>query len=72
LLSSIDFLAPKARQNEWYLSLLESIPKAYTNQPEMKLEAYPGLAYAKALCLRNIEEEKKQVSWRAGRFESLS
>lgn len=35
----------------------------------MKLEAYPGLAYAKALCLRNIEEEKKQVSSKANRFE---
>lgn len=43
----IDFLAPKAKEDEWLLSLL-SIGG---------IEKYPGLAYAKALSLRNLEIE---------------
>lgn len=48
----IDFLAPKAKQDEWFLGMLESLPAAY---PHMRVANYPGLAFAKALCLRNIE-----------------
>ncbi|KAM0755682.1 DUF654-domain-containing protein [Meredithblackwellia eburnea MCA 4105] len=55
MLCFIDFLAPKAKQNTWFLDLLVALPAAY---PEMRIEAYPGLAYAKALCLRSMEEER--------------
>lgn len=54
---SIDFLAPKSKQNDWFLSFLTKLPIAY---PSINLESYPGLAYGKALCLRNIEEDKSQ------------
>lgn len=58
---SLDMLAPKARQYDWFMDALETLPKAYPHQPEMRLESYPGLAYAKALCLRAREEDKGQV-----------
>ncbi|KAK4691433.1 transcription factor 25, partial [Phenoliferia sp. Uapishka_3] len=57
MLVYIDFLAPKAKQHTWFLSLLTSLPTAY---PEMRIESYPGLAYAKALCLRGLEEESSE------------
>jgi hypothetical protein len=55
----IDFLAPKAGQNEWFLKLVPTLETAY---PDMHVESYPGLAFAKALVLRNMEDEKKEVS----------
>jgi hypothetical protein len=56
---SIDFLAPKARQGPWFLSLLDALHVAY---PSMRVASYPGLAYAKALCLRGMEEDAGEVS----------
>lgn len=56
---SVDFLAPKAKQNSWFLSMLEALSTAY---PDMRIQSYPGLAYAKALCLRGLEEEASEVS----------
>ena len=38
---------------------MPALDKAY---PEMCIKSYPGLAYAKALCLRNVEQERKSVS----------
>ncbi|KAM0788962.1 hypothetical protein ACM66B_003035 [Microbotryomycetes sp. NB124-2] len=60
MLTFIDFLAPKARQNDWFILMLTALPKAYPHQQEMRLEVYPGIAFAKALCLRNVEEDKNQ------------
>ncbi|KAK4055535.1 hypothetical protein OIV83_000081 [Microbotryomycetes sp. JL201] len=60
MLTFVDFLAPKARQNEWFMSMLDALPKAYPQQEEMRLEIYPGLAFAKALCLRNVEEDNHE------------
>ncbi|GAA6064435.1 hypothetical protein JCM10212_006097 [Sporobolomyces blumeae] len=57
MLCWIDFLAPKANQNEWFLKL---VPALDTSYPEMRAACYPGLAFAKALVLRNLEEEKKE------------
>ena len=64
MLGSLDFLAPKARQGKWLLSLLSDLPKAYAaaDLPEgsaLKLETYPGLAYAKSLVLFDAEEDAK-------------
>lgn len=50
----LDFLAPKAGQHDWFLSLLDTVSTAY---PEMRLSSYPGLAFAKALCLRGLEKD---------------
>lgn len=58
-LGSIDFLAPKSGQNSWFLSTLDALKNAY---PQMRLDNYPGLAYAKALCIRGLEEENSEVS----------
>lgn len=55
----VDVLAPKAGQNDWLSRLVPALDKAY---PEMRIQSYPGLAYAKALCLRNVEQERKSVS----------
>ena len=55
----LDVLAPKAGQNDWLSRLVPALDKAY---PEMCIQSYPGLAYAKALCLRNVEQERKSVS----------
>ncbi|GAA5892945.1 transcriptional repressor TCF25 family protein [Sporobolomyces salmoneus] len=57
MLCWIDFLAPKAGQNDWFLKLLPTLATAY---PDMHVESYPGLAFAKALVLRNMEDEKKE------------
>ncbi|GAA5983888.1 hypothetical protein JCM5350_007587 [Sporobolomyces pararoseus] len=57
MLCWIDFLAPKAGQNEWFLKLVPTLEAAY---PDLHVESYPGLAFAKALVLRNMEEEKKE------------
>ncbi|GAA5950839.1 hypothetical protein JCM21900_002036 [Sporobolomyces salmonicolor] len=57
MLCWIDFLAPKAGQNDWFLKFVPAMEAAY---PEMRVMSYPGLAYAKALVLRNMEEEKKE------------
>ncbi|GAA5864219.1 hypothetical protein JCM1840_006705 [Sporobolomyces johnsonii] len=57
MLCWIDFLAPKAGQNDWFLKFVPAMEVAY---PEMRVTSYPGLAYAKALVLRNMEEEKKE------------
>lgn len=54
----IDFLAPKAGQNDWFLKFVPALDAAY---PDMHITSYPGLAFAKALVLRNMEEEKKEV-----------
>ncbi|GAA6031122.1 hypothetical protein JCM8097_004014 [Rhodosporidiobolus ruineniae] len=59
MLCWIDFLAPKAGQQAWFFNLLSSLDAAY---PEMRFHAYPGLAFAKALCVRNEEEEAKDKS----------
>ncbi|KDE05520.1 hypothetical protein MVLG_04113 [Microbotryum lychnidis-dioicae p1A1 Lamole] len=58
MLCFLDFLAPKSGQNEWLLSLLEELPKVYPNQPECQVDLYPGLAYAKALCLRQLHPKE--------------
>ncbi|GAA5880701.1 hypothetical protein JCM16303_004317 [Sporobolomyces ruberrimus] len=57
MLCWIDFLAPKAGQNDWFLKLVPSLDLAY---PDMRITSYPGLAFAKALVLRNMEDEKKE------------
>jgi len=57
----IDFLAPKAGQNDWFLKFVPTLDAAY---PDMNITSYPGLAFAKALVLRNMEEEKKEVRQR--------
>lgn len=54
---SIDFLAPKARQDLWFLAFVETLPSVY---PSSQIASYPGLLYAKALCLRNMEEDKNE------------
>jgi hypothetical protein len=54
----LDFLAPKANQNEWFYKLISTLDAAY---PGMRVNAYPGLWFAKALCVRNEEEEAKEV-----------
>jgi hypothetical protein len=54
----IDFLAPKAGQNDWFHKLLSSLDAAY---PNMRINNYPGLWFAKALVARNEEEEAKEV-----------
>ncbi|GAA5970504.1 hypothetical protein JCM11641_007329 [Rhodosporidiobolus odoratus] len=56
MLCWIDFLAPKAGQQDWFFKLLPSLDTAY---PHMGVYNYPGLWYAKALCVRNEEEEAK-------------
>ncbi|BGP47134.1 hypothetical protein JCM10450v2_002986 [Rhodotorula kratochvilovae] len=56
MLCWIDFLAPKAGQNDWFFSTVAALDAAY---PHMRVHSYPGLAYAKALCIRNQEEERK-------------
>lgn len=80
MLLFIDFLMPKAKQDQWFLSFLEKYPVAYpasvccsllfsssgvskltTIEGEQRLESYPGLAFAKALCLRNLEADKSEV-----------
>lgn len=55
----MDVLAPKAGQNDWLSRLGPALDKAY---PEMCIQSYSGLAYAKALCLRNVEQERQSVS----------
>ncbi|GAA5857389.1 hypothetical protein JCM5353_004402, partial [Sporobolomyces roseus] len=57
MLCWIDFLAPKAGQNDWFLKFVPTLDAAY---PDMNITSYPGLAFAKALVLRNMEEEKKE------------
>ncbi|GAA5869918.1 hypothetical protein JCM3774_000528 [Rhodotorula dairenensis] len=56
MLCWVDVLAPKAGQNDWLSRLVPALDKAF---PEMCIQGYPGLAYAKALCLRNMEQERK-------------
>ncbi|GAA5986748.1 hypothetical protein JCM10908_000879 [Rhodotorula pacifica] len=56
MLCWLDVLAPKAGQNDWLSRLAPALEKAY---PDMYISSYPGLAYAKALCLRNVEQERK-------------
>ncbi|BGP07100.1 Transcription factor 25 [Rhodotorula toruloides] len=58
MLCWLDLLAPKAGQHEWFFKLIPALEAAY---PSMCISGYPGLAYAKALCLRNQEEEKKET-----------
>ncbi|GAA6012136.1 hypothetical protein JCM10207_005144 [Rhodosporidiobolus poonsookiae] len=62
MLCWIDFLAPKASQQEWFFKLIPTLEAAY---PEMRITHYPGLAYANALCVRNDEEEKKDGNERS-------
>ncbi|BGP54746.1 hypothetical protein JCM8202v2_002333 [Rhodotorula sphaerocarpa] len=56
MLCWLDVLAPKAGQNDWLLRLVPALEKAY---PEMCIRGYPGLAFGRALALRNLEQEKK-------------
>lgn len=61
LVDSLEFLAPKAQQGEWFLDLLETLPKAYAaaNLPPdsiLKFDTYPGIAFAKALIKFDLEE----------------
>ncbi|SCV70554.1 BQ2448_3316 [Microbotryum intermedium] len=58
MLCFLDFLAPKSGQNDWFLSLLDELPNVYPNQPECQVDLYPGLAYAKALCLRQLHPKE--------------
>ncbi|GAA5889777.1 hypothetical protein JCM8208_001128 [Rhodotorula glutinis] len=57
MLCWIDFLAPKAGQNDWFFKTIDALDAAY---PQMLVQSYPGLAFAKALCIRNQEEERKE------------
>ncbi|GAA5855614.1 hypothetical protein JCM8547_001618 [Rhodosporidiobolus lusitaniae] len=53
----LDFLAPKASQNDWFFKLLNALDEAY---PDMRVQNYPGVWFAKALCVRNQEEAAKE------------
>ncbi|GAA5823581.1 hypothetical protein JCM11251_000686 [Rhodosporidiobolus azoricus] len=57
MLCWLDFLAPKAGQQDWFFKLLPAIDTAY---PAMRINNYPGMWFARALCIRNQEEEKKE------------
>ncbi|GJN89812.1 hypothetical protein Rhopal_002801-T1 [Rhodotorula paludigena] len=53
----IDLLAPKAGQHDWFFKFLPALEAAY---PDMHIGSYPGLAFAKAMCVRNQEQERKE------------
>ncbi|EFP79275.2 hypothetical protein PGT21_021791 [Puccinia graminis f. sp. tritici] len=57
----LDFLAPKANQDEFFIELLDNLAALQNRDPNggIYTEAYPGLYYARALCLRAIEEKDR-------------
>lgn len=60
----LDFLCVKAKQGHWLLQLLDHLPGIYEeagvpSDGRLKLETYPGLAFAKALILFDQEEASK-------------
>ncbi|MBW0494959.1 hypothetical protein O181_034674 [Austropuccinia psidii MF-1] len=54
----LDFLAPKAKQYQYFLDLLSHLADLQNRDLNggIYTEAYPGLYYSKALCLRALEE----------------
>ncbi|KAI8456011.1 transcriptional repressor TCF25-domain-containing protein [Phakopsora pachyrhizi] len=58
----IDLLAYKAKQYQYLLNLVETMPKVQSRHPEggIYIEAYPNLYYSKALCLRALNGESKE------------
>jgi hypothetical protein len=61
LFGRLDFLAPKANQDEFFIELLDNLAALQNRDPNggIYTEAYPGLYYARALCLRAIEEKDR-------------
>ncbi|OAV86853.1 hypothetical protein PTTG_08969 [Puccinia triticina 1-1 BBBD Race 1] len=57
----IDFLAPKASQDQFFLDFLDNLADLQNRDPNggIYTEAYPGLYYSRALCLRAIEERER-------------
>lgn len=55
----IDFLAAKSNQTQFFLHFIERLPNLQNRDPEggIYTEAYPGLYYTRALCLRALEEK---------------
>jgi len=55
----LDFLAPKANQDQFFIDFLDHLAALQNRDPNggIYTEAYPGLYYAKALCLRAIEDK---------------
>ena len=57
----IEFLAPKAKQGDWLDSLVSDLPAVLGDGPDaLRLDAYPGLAYAHALA--TFDRESKDHS----------
>ncbi|OCF54767.1 cytoplasmic protein [Kwoniella mangroviensis CBS 10435] len=56
----LDFLAVKSNNGPWLLSMLE---QGDTSPAAASWYAYPGMAYAKALALRQEEESKKSKDY---------
>lgn len=62
--TSLDFTAPKARQYNWFVDFVEELPKtldnaSYEGIPHLEIDSFPGLHFAKALCLWHQEEDTK-------------
>lgn len=61
--NSLEFLAVKAKQGSWLLQLLDHLPNIYNEAGVardnlLKLNTYPGLAFARALILFDREDAK--------------
>jgi hypothetical protein len=70
VLYSLDFLAPKAKQYTWFLEFLEVSSKSLFAPPppgeveenqQLRLDAFPGMAFAKAWALWQVEAGQKKV-----------
>ncbi|POW13150.1 hypothetical protein PSTT_03895 [Puccinia striiformis] len=57
----LDFLAPKANQDQFFIDFLDNLAGLQDRDPNggIYVEAYPGLYYARALCMRAIEEKDR-------------
>lgn len=55
LANRLDFLAPKAKEYQWLLDLYAELPEVQ-DEDGLYVEAYPGLAYARALSLFHLEK----------------
>ncbi|PLW43277.1 hypothetical protein PCANC_17390 [Puccinia coronata f. sp. avenae] len=57
----LDFLAPKASQDQFLIDLVDHLAALQNRDPNggIYTEAYPGLYYAKALCLRAVETKNR-------------
>lgn len=58
----LDFTAPKSKQYTWLLDFLQEMPSSLklVHDNHLRIEGYPGLFYAKALCRWHHEEDSKQ------------